>query len=121
MKTRKFKKFIISDEEPKMGNTMVCVQKKNINFGKTTIITIPNGKTVLDTKNWKVIVQPQQYKIGISGNGTKAEILKALKDLKSTLEGKDFDSVCAEKTEVAIEDNTLITVISIDEDNFLTN
>jgi hypothetical protein len=57
MKTRKFKGYVISDREPKAGDEMICIQKKNFSFGKIVTVKEMNIALIctLDTKNWKVI------------------------------------------------------------------
>ena len=59
MKTRKFKGHLISDRKPEVGDTMICVQRKNINYGLTTFLKYA---LMLDTVNWKVIVYPNECK-----------------------------------------------------------
>lgn len=54
MKTRKFKKFIISDRQPKVGDVTVCIQKKNFNYGLTSPVT-EAILGLVDTKVWKVV------------------------------------------------------------------
>ena len=64
MKTKKFKNLVISDREPKEGDIMVCVQKKNFCYGQisdpVTYLQVKHG--TLDTKNWKVVENMEERK-----------------------------------------------------------
>jgi hypothetical protein len=57
------------------------------------------------------------YKIKISGSGTKEEILKALKNLQETLEDSSYNGglvIAKEKGKFTAEDETLCTEVSVD-------
>lgn len=55
-KLRKFKGHFITDAEPKIGDTVICTQRKNFNYGLTSVVT----DLYTDTKNWKVIIPPKE-------------------------------------------------------------
>lgn len=64
MKNRKFGDYTISDQAPKAGDKMICVQKKNFNFGKIeTATSFQVEHNVIDTVNWKVIVNDGSVKV----------------------------------------------------------
>lgn len=57
MANKKLKGFEYSDREPKAGDVMICIQRKNINFGTLDTVTPIQAKHsyTIDTKNWKVV------------------------------------------------------------------
>lgn len=64
MKNKKFKGYIISDQAPKVGDKMICVQKKNFNFVNVETATDFQVKhNVIDTVNWKVIVEDKSITV----------------------------------------------------------
>lgn len=60
MKLKKFKDHLISNRMPEVGDTMICIQRKSVNFGLTT--KVKGGLDYSDTKNWKVIIQEEERK-----------------------------------------------------------
>ena len=56
IKLRKFKGHFISDIAPKIGDTVICTQRKNFNYGLTSVVK----NLIIDTKNWKVIIPPKK-------------------------------------------------------------
>jgi hypothetical protein len=66
MTTKKFKGFIVTDELPKAGDIMVCINRKYINYGETCEATHLQVKhKTIDTKNWKVVVNLEERKEAI--------------------------------------------------------
>jgi len=63
MKTKKFKGFIVTNEIPKKGDTIVCIDSKSRFYGSTEVVTHfqVKNKTV-DTKNWKIVVNIEERK-----------------------------------------------------------
>ena len=61
MKNRKFGEYTISDQTPREGDRVICIQKLNVNFGAIEMVnkTLADFNAV-DTKNWKVIVDSKQ-------------------------------------------------------------
>ena len=57
MKKKKLKGYEFSNREPKIGDTMICVNKKSVNYGllsqPVTKLQIDVGS--IDTINWKVV------------------------------------------------------------------
>ena len=45
----------IIDRLPKPGDTMICVNKNNFNYGITCNVSTSLDVTLIDTGNWKVI------------------------------------------------------------------
>lgn len=64
MKSKKFKGHTISDRKPIVGDTMICIQRKNVNYGLTTVV---NKAILIDTVNWKVIEPTQIFAEVITG------------------------------------------------------
>lgn len=57
---KKFGNYIISDETPKEGDRVICIQKRNFNFGKIEVVTkIQADLGVVDSKNWKLITNSE--------------------------------------------------------------
>lgn len=56
-KTKTLKGFTYSDREPKVGDVMICIQKKNINYGTLEKVNSTQAKypETIDTINWKVV------------------------------------------------------------------
>lgn len=80
MKTKKFKGYIVSDVTPKPDDLMVCVNRKSQFYGQTSKVTYKEVlKKTIDTKNWKVIENVEEHKIGIVDDvieSLKEQILK---------------------------------------------
>ena len=58
---KRFGNYWVSDDAPKEGDRMVCIQKNNVNFGSVNTVTKTQvDLDILDTKNWKVIVDSKQ-------------------------------------------------------------
>ena len=64
MATRKFKGMTITDDLPKKGDIIVCIQKKNFNYGQTTVNNF-DDPALMDTKNWKVVLEPKNTLMGL--------------------------------------------------------
>lgn len=61
MSTKKFKGFTYTEDAPKGGDTMVCINPKSADFGSTEIATYIHVKSkTIDTKNWKVITNIEE-------------------------------------------------------------
>ena len=52
---KKVKGYEITDEIPKEGDTVVCVQRNNFNYGKTEIVTKQQAELGTVDKKWKVV------------------------------------------------------------------
>ena len=64
---KKFKGFIVTDAEPKIGDIMVCVNKGSINYG-LLINPVNDAQTrsgSIDTNNWKVVTNLEERKEAI--------------------------------------------------------
>lgn len=62
-KTQTLKGFKYSENEPKAGDVMICIQRKNVSFGElctATHIQVKSG--MLDTVNWKVVENMKERK-----------------------------------------------------------
>ena len=80
MKTKKFKGYIISDKKPEAGDTVICIQRKNFNYGATSKVSrvdIP-----LDTVNWKVIVLDEERRQEL--------VDEVIKELKKDIDLGDY-------------------------------
>lgn len=54
---KRFGNYWVSDDAPKEGDKVICIQKNNFNYGTVEIVTkIQASLGVVDTANWKVIV-----------------------------------------------------------------
>ena len=61
-----FKGFIVTEKLPKVGDTMVCINPKSVNYGETCIATHLQVKhETIDYKNWKVVVNLEERKEAI--------------------------------------------------------
>jgi hypothetical protein len=62
-KTKTLKGFKYSENEPKAGDVMICIQRKNINFGELEKVTpIQVTHSIIDTTNWKVVENMEERK-----------------------------------------------------------
>ena len=58
MKNIKFGEYTISDQTPKEGDKVICIQKTNFNYGGIETVTkLQEELKIVDTVNWKVIVE----------------------------------------------------------------
>jgi len=58
---KKIGNYSISDQEPKEGDKVICIQKTNFNYGQIETVTkIQAQLGVVDRDNWKVIVDDSQ-------------------------------------------------------------
>lgn len=64
IKTKEMKRFgnyWVSDDAPKEGDRVICTQKNNVNFGTVETVTkIQADLRIVDTANWKVIVDSKE-------------------------------------------------------------
>jgi hypothetical protein len=83
MKTKKFKDLVISDREPKAGDTVVCVNKRSQEYGTTEVVDhLLVRLKILDTKNWKVVENMEDR---------KQELVDAvIEDLKKSFQYGDY-------------------------------
>ena len=53
---KKVKGYEVTNDEPKEGDSMICVQRKNINYGLVVTATKQQVElNTIDKTNWKVI------------------------------------------------------------------
>lgn len=58
---KKIGNYSISDQEPKEVDRVICIQKTNFNYGKINTVTKMQARLkMVDTDNWKVIVDDSQ-------------------------------------------------------------
>lgn len=63
MKTKQLKGFKYSEREPKAGDVMICIQRKNFNYGHLSEATASQvGMGIIDTVNWKVVENMDERK-----------------------------------------------------------
>jgi hypothetical protein len=54
---KKIGNYSVSDDAPKEGDRVICIQKTNFNYGKIETVTkIQAERGIVDRANWKVIV-----------------------------------------------------------------
>lgn len=97
MKTRKFGKFIITDELPKIGDTMVCIQRSNFNYEQTIINGISDPDMV-DTKKWKVVLKPENNLQGLERYPEFKELVNKLANEVSEKINKEAKKIESEMT-----------------------
>ena len=79
MKTRKFGKLFITDAMPKVGDTMVCVHRSSADYERTIVNDVPYA-TMIDTKKWKVVVQPENKLQGLERYPEFKELVNKIAD-----------------------------------------
>jgi len=58
---KRFGNYWVSDDVPKEGDRVICIQKKNVNFGSVSTVTkIQADLGIVDRQNWKLIVDSKQ-------------------------------------------------------------
>ena len=84
METKKFKGLLISDNEPKVGDVMICIQKKNVCYGQLSEpvnhFQVKSG--AIDTINWKVVENMEERKQQL--------VDTVIDDLKNSFEVGDY-------------------------------
>lgn len=83
-KFRKFGAFYITEAQPVAGDKMVCVQRKNMNYGLTSVATEAQIKNniILDTVNWKVCITREQADFAKKLLADAKEVQKEFKRIK---------------------------------------
>ncbi len=63
MKHKKLNGFEYSDREPKAGDILICIQRKNFNYKHLSQASEQNVRLgIIDTANWKVVENMEERK-----------------------------------------------------------
>ena len=78
----KFGEYWVSDDAPKEGDRVICIQDTSVNFGKIEAVNKILAKhNLVDTKNWKVIVDSNDNDKVLKFTATKTFDLEVIGDI----------------------------------------